>query len=85
MQTMQPSLVKLFAPALFGIEMVLPLAAHQNLAGFSYLEALEICFITFHNSKRIAQMNMANLHESEALVICVYSSSIRVHSSMPFL
>ena len=48
MQGIHPLAAQLRAAARLGVEMILPFAAHQNLAVLRNFEPLEICFNGFH-------------------------------------
>ena len=51
MEQSHPLATELGPAPCFGIEMVLPLAAHEDLPGLRNLEPFEVCFDGFHNTR----------------------------------
>lgn len=68
---------QLGASTCLGVKVILPLAAHQNLAGLRNLEALCVCFDRFHSSRQMyTNLRQIFTNHEFRFVIRVYSLEI---------
>ncbi len=68
MQSIHALTTKLCAAARLGVEVILPLAAHQYFPVLGDLEALCVGFVRFHGKTNLRITNATNTCKSDSLI-----------------